>query len=183
MRTIREQLYYSSNVVGEGHLKFPKQPKSYFETSCSEWESTSMEDKLLDLGYLVTHGFDLAKYITDYISDRPQNESYTLSAFIELISYLRTQGDDQDYGMLILKLSDKITIAEALPLFCEEIKPRYEQRNTFSKETYEPLLEQQLKTMPAWDYHLLAELKLTKKQYYNIFKMSTEEYLRRINTI
>lgn len=183
MRTIREQVYYSSNVVGEGDLQFPEQPKSYFETSCSEWEETSMENKLLDLGYLVTHGFDLGKFITDYGSDRPQNESYILSAFIELISYLRTQGEDKDYGMMILKINDKITIAKAVSLFCEEIKSRYEQRITYSQGLYQPLLEQQLKTMPAWDYQLLAELKLTKEQYYNVFKMSTEEYLHRINTI
>lgn len=94
MRTIKEQVYYSSGIVGEGDLKFPKQPKSYFETSCSEWEETSMENKLLDLGYLVTHGFDLKKYITDYISDHRQNESYVLSAFIDLISHLRTQGEE-----------------------------------------------------------------------------------------
>ncbi|MBO4250798.1 MAG: hypothetical protein J5884_06025 [Paludibacteraceae bacterium] len=183
MRTIREQVYYSNNTVGEGNLKFPQHPKSYFETSCSEWEDTSMENKLLDLGYLVTHGFDLAKYITNYISDCPQNESYILSAFIELISYLRKQGEDDDYGMLILKTNDKITIDEAVSLFCAEIKSRYEQRITYSQNAYQPLLEQQLKTMPAWDYQLLAELKLSKEQYYNIFKLSTEEYLRRINTI
>ena len=183
MRTIKEQVYYSGNIVEKSNLKFPKQPKSYFETSCSEWEDTSMENKLLDLGYLVTHGFDLEKYIADYILDRPQNESYILSAFIELISYLRTQGEDDDYGMLILKTNDMITIAEAVPLLCEEIKFRYEQRVTYTQGSYLPLLEQKLKAIPAWDYQLLAELKLTKEQYYNVFKMSTEEYLRRINTI
>lgn len=183
MRTIKEQLYYSSNVIGDGSLKFPEHPKSYFETSCSEWEETSMENKLLDLGYLVTHGFDLERYITDYISDRPQNESYILSAFIELISYLRTQGKDDDFGMLILKKDDKITIAEIVSLLCEEIKARYEQRITYPQGSYQPLLEQQLKVMPVWDYQLLSELKLSKEQYYNVFKMSTEEYLRRINTI
>lgn len=183
MRTIKEQVYYSSNTIGEGDLKFPKQPKSYFETSCIEWEDTSMENKLLDLGYLVTHGFNLEKYITGYLSDRPQNESYLLSALIELISYLRTHGEDDDFGMMILKQEDKITINEAVFLLCEEIKSRYEQRITYSQSSYQPLLEQQLKDMPTWDYQLLAELKLTKEQYYNIFKMSTEEYLRRINTI
>lgn len=183
MRTIKEQVYYSSNTIGEGDLKFPKQPKSYFETSCIEWEDTSMENKLLDLGYLVTHGFNLEKHITGYLSDRPQNESYLLSALIELISYLRTQGEDDDFGMMILKQEDKITINEAVFLLCEEIKSRYEQRITYSQSSYQPLLEQQLKDMPTWDYQLLAELKLTKEQYYNIFKMSTEEYLRRINTI
>jgi len=183
MRTIKEQVYYSSNTIGEGYLIFPQDPKSYFETSCSEWEDTSMENKLLDMGYLVTHGFDLEKYIADYISDHPKNESCISSALIELISYLRTQGEDDDYGMLILKQEDKITIDEAASLLCEEIKSRYEQRITYSQSSFQPLLEQQLKTMPAWDYQLLAELKLTKEQYYNIFKMPTEEYLRRINTI
>ncbi len=183
MRTIKEQVYYSSNTIGDGHLIFPQDPKSYFETSCSEWEDTSMENKLLDMGYLITHGFDLEKYIADYISDHPQNESCISSALIELISYLRTQGEDDDYGMLILKQEDKITIDEAAFLLCEEIKSRYEQRITYSQSSFQPLLEQQLKTMPAWDYQLLAELKLTKEQYYNIFKMPTEEYLRRINTI
>lgn len=179
MRTIKEQVYYSGNIVEKSNLKFPKQPKSYFETSCSEWEDTSMENKLLDLGYLVTHSFDLEQYITDYISEHQQSTLYILNAFIELISYLRTQGKDDDYGMLVLKQDDKLSIADAISLFLEEIKSRYEQRITYPQG----LLEQQLKTMPAWDYQLLAELKLTKEQYYNVFKMSTEEYLRRINTI
>ena len=53
MRAIKEQVYYSSNTIGEGYLIFPQDPKSYFETSCSEWEDTSMENKLLDMGILL----------------------------------------------------------------------------------------------------------------------------------
>ena len=37
--------------------------------------------------------------------------------------------------------------------------------------------------MSEWDYSLLAELKMTKEVYYNVFKMPTDEYQRRINTI
>lgn len=182
MRTIKEQMYYSGMAIGEGDLQFPEQPKSYFETSCYEWENTSTEEKLLDLGYLVTHGFDLEKYVADYLSNHPQNELYILNAFVQLISYLRGQ-EDGDYGILMLSRYEQITIDEAVFLLGEEIKSRYEQRNTYPQGTYQPLLEQKLKVLPIWDYQTLAELKLTKEQYYNIFKLSTEEYLRRINTL
>lgn len=61
MRTIKEHIYYPNYQNGGKELQFPNDPKSYLETSCDEWESTTIEDKLLDLGYLVSHGFDLQK--------------------------------------------------------------------------------------------------------------------------
>ena len=181
MRTIDEKCYYL-DYDDKKELNFPNDPKSYLETSCYEWESSSLEKKLLDLGYLVTHGFDLQSYVAGYVSERPQNELYVLGAFFELISYLRAQGEG-DYGMLILYNEDKINIPEAVELFCKEIVLRYEERTTYSCGNYEPLLEQQLKTMPAWDYNLLAGLKLGKEAYYNVFKLPTDEYLRRINIV
>ena len=181
MRTIDEKRYYS-DYDDKKELKFPNDPKSYLETSCYEWESSSMEKKLLDLGYLVTHGFDLQSYVAEYVREHPQNEQYVLSAFVKLISYLRAQ-DEDDYGMSILYLADKINIQETVELFCKEIVLRYEQRITYPSGIYEPFVEQQLKTMPAWDYQLLAELKLGKEIYYHVFKLPTDEYLRRINTI
>lgn len=181
MRTIREKIYYS-DYDDSKKLKFPNTSKAYLETSCSEWECSSVEEKLLDLGYLVTHGFDLQTYVAEYVAERTQNEQFVISAFVKLISYLRAQ-DEDDYGMLILYNDDKISTQEAVELFCKEIVLRYEERVTYPSGIYEPLLEQQLKTMPAWDYKLLAELKLGKEAYYNVFKLPTDEYLRRINTI
>lgn len=181
MRTIEEKIYYS-DYDDSKKLRFPKDFKSYLETSCYEWENYSIEDKLLDLGYLVTHGFDLQGYAAEYVADRSQNKQYVLGAFVKLISYLRAQEED-DYGMLILYNEDKISIPESVELFCKEIILRYEQRITYPSGNYEPLLEQQLKALPAWDYQLLAELKLDKDAYYNVFKLPTDEYLRRIHTI
>ena len=88
MRTIKEHIYYPNYQNGGKELQFPNDPKSYLEASCGEWESTPIEDKLLDLGYLVTHGFDLQKYVAGYVAEHQQNEQYVLSAFIKLISYL-----------------------------------------------------------------------------------------------
>lgn len=181
MRTIKEHIYYPNYQNGGKELQFPDDPKSYLEASCSEWESTPIEDKLLDLGYLVTHSFDLQKYVAEYVAEHQENEQYVLSAFIKLISYLRAQ-DDEDYGMLVLYNEEAISIPEAVNLFCKEIALRYEQ-HYYSTGSLQPSIEQQLKNLPAWDYSALAELKLTKEVYFNVFKMPTDEYIRRMNTI
>lgn len=182
MRTVLEKIYYPNYQNGGRELKFPHSPKSYLESSCSEWESTTIEEKLLDLGYLVTHGFDLQNYVAEYIAERPQNELYDLSALIQLISYLRA-GEDGDYGILTLQKDEKITVSEAVDLLCKEVTLRYEQHYVNSNSSLIPSIKQQLKNLPEWDYSLLAELKLTKEVYYNVFKMPTDEYQRRINTI
>ena len=182
MRTVLEKIYYPNYQNGGRELRFPHSSKSYLETSCSEWESTSMEVKLLDLGYLVTHVFDLQNYVTKYIAERPQSELYVHSAIVELISYLRAK-EDGDYGMLILRRDEKITISEAVDLLCKEVSLRYEQHYVNSNNSLGLSIEQQLKNLPEWDYSLLAELKLTKEADYNVYKMPTDEYQRRINTI
>ena len=182
MRTVKEHIYYPNYQNGGKELQFPNAPKSYLETSCYEWESTPIEEKLLDLGYLITHGFDLDNYVKEYIAERPQHELYVLSALTQLISYLRAK-DNEDYGIVILRNEDKISISEAVDLLCKEIKLRYEQHYVSSDNSLPPSIDQQLKHLPEWDYTLLAELKLTKEVYYNVFKMPTDEYMRRINTI
>lgn len=182
MRTVLEEIYYPNYHNGGRELALPNDPKSYFESSCSEWESTTIEEKQLDLGYLVTHGFDLQNYVMKYISERPESEQYVLSAFVQLISSLRDK-EGEDYGMLVLYNEDKISILEAVELFCKEITLRYEQHYVNSDGSLQPSIEQQLKTLPEWDYSLLAELKMKKEVYYNVFKMPTDEYQRRINTI
>ena len=182
MRTVLEKIYYPNYQNGGRELQLPNDPKSYFESSCYEWESATIEEKLLDLGYLVTHGFDLQNYVEEYIAEHRQNELYVLSALVQLISYLRA-GENGDYGILLLQRDDEISISEAVDLLCKEVKLRYEQRYVNSNGSFMPSVEQQLKNLPEWDYSLLAELKMTKEVYYNVFKMPTDEYQRRINTI
>jgi len=182
MRTVLEKIYYPNYQNGSRELKFPHSPKSYLESSCLEWDSTTIEEKLLDLGYLVTHGFDLQNYVAGYIAERPQNELYVLSALVQLISYLRA-GENGDYGILLLQRDDEISIPEAVDLLCKEVNLRYKQHYVNSNSSLIPSIEQQLNNLPEWDYSLLAELKMTKEVYYNVFKMPTDEYQRRINTI
>ena len=180
MRTISERMYYSDHVVGEGKLQFPHSSKAYLEIACDEWEKMPDENKVLDLGYLVMHGFDLRKYVADYLADRPQNEQYVLKAFIHHVSYLRDPEDHEDYGMVILSLKDKISVSEAVDLFCKEVALRYEQHYEVEVGSLERRMVQQLKNMPKWDYKALADMKLAKKQYYAIFKLPTDEYLEKV---
>ena len=120
--------------------------------------------------------------MAEYIAERPQNELYVLSALVQLISYLRA-GENGDYGILLLQRDDEISIPEAVDLLCKEVNLRYKQHYVNSNSSLIPSIEQQLNNLPEWDYSLLAELKMTKEVYYNVFKMPTDEYQRRINTI
>lgn len=181
MRTIAEKAYYSGDYVGDGHLRFPRSNKSYLEIGCSEWEKSSMEEKVLDLGYMITHGFDLRGYIANYSAERPQNKSYILSAIVSLIGYLRNSEDLYDFGMTILQLEGRITIQEAAELLCKEIVPRYEERISYFVASTEPQVNQSLKSMPLWNYEALGKLHLSKEEYYAVFKLSTKEYINKYN--
>ncbi|MBO4232210.1 MAG: hypothetical protein J5862_03110 [Bacteroidales bacterium] len=183
MRETSELNYYR-DYIGD-KFRFPRSSKSYFETSCSEWKQSSLESKVLDLGYLVTHGFNLRKYVREYVADRPNNKMYVLSAFMKLIGYLRDPNDEYDLGLWSLRTNDKISIREAVDLFCKEVALRYEDYRMSSKNnTMLPyILVQQLKEMPLWDYEALAALKLPQKQYYEIFKLPTDEYLKKLKTL
>ncbi len=180
MREISELAYYRDHIGGE--FAFPRSSKSYLESSCHEWNQSTLESKVLDLGYLVTHGFNLKKYVREYVADRPNNKIYVLGAFRQLIGYLRDPNDKYDFGIWTLYTNNKLSIREAVDLFCKEVALRYEHTYAHSKDNLMPYLVQYLKEMPLWNYDALAALKLSKKQYFEIFKLPTDEYLQRLKT-
>ena len=171
-------IYHSGAYIGDGHLKFPQPDKAYLETSCQEWDQYPEEKKVLDLGYLITHGFDLQQYVKKYLAARPNNKVYVLNAFVEHISFLR-DSENGDAGILQLAFENKITISQAVELFCEEVTLRYEQRDHYANQSLAKQIIQQLKILPPRDYPFLRELKLSKKAYEDICKLSTFEYMQR----
>ena len=181
MRTMYERSYLADFPKKDCKLTFPKHPKSYLQIACYEWQQSSMEEKVLDLWYLVTNGFNLKKYVAAYAADRPDCMDYIMLAFIELICYLRSPEKQNDPGICLLHVDDKISLAEAVSLFCKEVKLRYEQYYDYEPRRMEKLVLQRLKVLPPWDYDAIAKLNLSKEEQYELYKLPTDEYLKRIN--
>ena len=170
-----EKKYYAD----PDKLFFPHTDKTYLESSCHEWESVPMEEKLSDLGYLVTHGFQLKNYVHQYLHNHSESELYIESAFEQYISYMRSNGDEVDESIIALKLNDAVSLDELIDLFCQEVALRYDCKVDLKQDLYgkyKKVYCQYLKPFPAWDYEAIALLHLSKEEYLRLFKCPTDIY-------
>ena len=56
------------NQYGDyGDIHLPKTPRVYFDAYCSEYRTYPVHMKLLDLAYVITHGFDVKKAVREIL--------------------------------------------------------------------------------------------------------------------
>lgn len=88
-----------------------------------KWICVTWDSKLRDLGFLVTHGFNLKRSIRDYKKDR---EEYITSAipqtFIFYIIYMRFSEYHHFTEFVLRKLSERKLIS----LFIDEVTLRFD---------------------------------------------------------
>lgn len=110
----------------EEKLALPQHSRYYYDWLCSRYKSMPMEEKLADLGFLVTKGFDLQQSIRDYKVDREENITEAIPhTFIRYIIYMRF-GKFLHIIEQVLKI---MTEEELISLFLNEVKLRYEEYN------------------------------------------------------
>jgi len=116
-----KEIYYDF----ENKLALPVHSRYYYDYLSSQSKSKSIDEKLRDLGFLVSNGFDLYADIQDYKKDR---EEYITSVipdtFIFYIVYMRHGVKIHATNNLLKKLAEK----EIIQLFVDEVKLRYNSR-------------------------------------------------------
>jgi hypothetical protein len=116
-----KEIYYDF----ENKLALPVHSRYYYDYLSSQSKSKSIDEKLRDLGFLVSNGFDLYTDIQNYKKDR---EEYITSVipdtFIFYIVYMRHGVRIHATNNLLKKLAEK----EIIQLFVDEVKLRYNSR-------------------------------------------------------
>ncbi len=117
---IQKQKYYNS----EGELELPRHTRYYFDWLCSEFKSIPMEEKLCDLAYMLTKGFDLQQSVLDYKSERDEYITRAVpQTFLFYILYMRYAKYHHFSEIVLRKLSEN----RLIQLFIDEIKLRYDE--------------------------------------------------------
>jgi len=170
---------YYSHITGE--LWFPKPEKTYLQIACYEWENEKEEVKLGDLGYLVTHGFDLPKFIRTYKKERPREKCYIENAILEHLGYLRLGVETMEPYLFRLLQMRKVTFPQLVKLLVTELTLRYEERYEHLYAGLSDTRVARMKPMPLWDFEAQASKhQWTKEEMISILKLPTDEYLKLI---
>lgn len=82
------------NFYGDySETNLPKTYRVYFDPYCEEYKHYPVENKLLDLAYVITHGFDIKKAIKNILDSHPHvSQRHIQRAVWQLISAVNHSG-------------------------------------------------------------------------------------------
>ena len=63
--------YYKKHYGDYDEIDLPRTHRTYFDAHCHEFTMYPIEDKLLDIAYVVTHGFDIKKAVRKIMKIHP----------------------------------------------------------------------------------------------------------------
>ena len=117
-----KRLYYDTDEA----LVLPRHPRYYYDWLSSQYNSYPMKDKLRDLGFLVSQGFDLIGNIRYYKKEREEIITSAISqTFIIYILYMRYGECPQLTDFILRKLSER----QLIKLFMDEVNLRFDLSN------------------------------------------------------
>ncbi|MDE6576773.1 MAG: hypothetical protein K2K58_01200 [Muribaculaceae bacterium] len=123
--------YYFNRYGDYGEVDLPKTYRVYFDPYCDEYSRYPVEKKLLDIAYVVTHGFDILKAIKSILESHPhiskrdiQHAIWDLTAAANHISSLpnRKNSLETDIEILIEDLLRyyRLPLDNSIPHYLEE---------------------------------------------------------------
>ena len=114
----QKQIYYDSDEA----LVLPHHPRYYYDWLGSRYNSYPMEQKLTDLAFLVSQGFDLKGNIRDYKKERDEIITSAIAqTFVFYILYMRYGTCSHFTDLILRKLSEN----QLIKLFMDEVRLRY----------------------------------------------------------
>ena len=117
-----KRIYYDTDEA----LVLPRHPRYYYDWLSSQYNSYPMKDKLRDLGFLVSQGFDLKGNIRYYKKEREEIITSAISqTFIIYILYMRYGECPQLTDFILRKLSER----QLIKLFMDEVTLRFDLSN------------------------------------------------------
>ena len=168
----------------DGNLRLPEPMRAYIGPSGYEMDQLDDEQRLADLGYLITRGWDFRQALRDYLDDHEEYESYIQDGLYNLL--LKMRGYE---GASWLDPDEhKATGYQLMNLFVKDIWTYYEldddKTQADDERTREPRpimrhpSEHGIKEM-IWDVAaMVKEHHLTKDDIYELQKKTTSEWIR-----
>lgn len=124
--------YYLNRYGDYNDIDLPKNYRVYFDPSCDEYKNYSMRNKLLDLAYVITHGFDIKKALMSILDTHPhvnkrdiQRAVWSLTAVTNHIEYIDDRGNSLETDIDIL--IEDLLRCYRLPL--DNSRPHYMEEN------------------------------------------------------
>ena len=125
------QDYYLNRYGDYSEINLPKTYRVYFDPYCDEYNHYPVENKLLDLAYVITHGFDIKKAIKDILDSHPhvskqdiQHAIWDLTAAANHVDFLgdRKNSLENDIEIFIEDLLRyyRLPLDNSIPHYLEE---------------------------------------------------------------
>ena len=125
------QDYYLNRYGAYNDINLPKTYRVYFDPYCDEYSRYPVENKLLDLAYVITHGFDIKKAIKDILDSHPhvskrdiQHAVWDLTAAANHVDFLgdRKNSLETDIEIFIEDLLRyyRLPLDNSIPHYLEE---------------------------------------------------------------
>ena len=123
--------YYRDRYGDYGDIHLPKTYRVYFDSLCDEYKRYSKENKLLDLAYVITHGFDVKEAVKSILVSHPhvsthdiQRAIWSLTAAVNHVDSIGDRGNslDTDIDILIEDLLRcyRLPLDNSIPHYLEE---------------------------------------------------------------
>ncbi len=143
-------------------LHLPRSPRTYFDSLCSEYCRYPIEQKLVDIGYLTTHGYDIRKDIYHSFRDYPHVHEDDVHRAVLSLEAAACGVDPYDSGIM----DRENDIDTDINIMLEEIMARYRypvSRSGYSDSHYmaESLSEMhciELDALNGWRYPYLSNI-------------------------
>lgn len=142
-----------NNIYGNlDDLGLPRTPRTYFDSLCDEYRHYSPEDKLLDIAYLTTHGYDIRKDIYysfknyDHVS-----EDDVHNGVIALMDYVNEVNERNSCRFLNNKLDTDIDLLleDLMRRYRYPVRGRFRENHYLAKDI-NYMTEYELEDMNGW---------------------------------
>ena len=168
----------------KGNLRLPEPIRAYVGPVGYEYDQLTHAQRLVDLGYLVTRGFDIKASIRSLLDDHPDYEDDVM----EGIYYLLLEMRGYEGACWLDPMEEKVSGFKLLNLLVMDL-PLYYELEGDSFEPDSPYIDRPIIHHPSvhgikkmkWDMDAVAKSKenFTRKNVVELQKVTTEEWMRR----
>ena len=168
----------------QGNLRLPEPVRAYVGPVGYEYEQLNHAQRLVDLGYLVTRGFDIKASIRRLLDDHPDYEDDVMQG----IYYLLLEMRGYEGACWLDPMEEKISGFKLLNLLVKDLPLYYElEGDVFEPDS--PYMDRPIIHHPTvhgiknmkWDMDAVAKSKenFTREKVVELQQVTTEEWMRR----
>ena len=154
---------YSNTYRTYGELGFPRSVRTYFDHLCHEFSRTEIREKLLHIGYLLWHGYDMRSAIHNTYKEHDSVKEEDVKHTIIILLDALLKGEDgleakllqeRQNDLLRKLLNDELILDELIDLFFAHLRSYYHIPSSHNEPHYlkpiSELTENELKDCNPW---------------------------------